>query len=83
MQSASDQTTSPVLTPAHRPGPSTSSSRPTPRSCAPRCVAEGYQVSEGPCEGPGRARWALQVTPDDDGLVAMVDVYGGWLDEET
>ena len=46
-------------------------------------VAEGYQVSEGPCEGPGRARWALRVTPDDDGLVAMVDVYGGWLDEET
>lgn len=46
-------------------------------------TAEGYQVIEGPCEGPGRARWALQVTPDDDGLVAMVDVYGGWLDEET
>jgi hypothetical protein len=41
-------------------------------------LAEGYEVSGRPCEGPGRARWALDVTPDDDGLVAMVDVYGGW-----
>ena len=41
--------------------------------------AEGYDVSGRGCDGPGRARWALDVVPDDDGLVAMVDVYGGWL----
>lgn len=44
--------------------------------------AEGYDVSGRACEGPGRARWQLEVAPDDDGLVAMVDVYGGWLGEE-
>ena len=41
--------------------------------------AEGYDVVERACDGPGRARWALDVDPDDDGLAAMVDVYGGWL----
>ncbi len=45
--------------------------------------AEGYDVSERTCDGPGRATWAVRVTPYDDGLVAMVDVYGGWLPEET
>jgi hypothetical protein len=45
--------------------------------------AEGYEALGRPCDGPGRAQWALQVTPYDDGLVAMVDVYGGWLAEET
>jgi hypothetical protein len=44
--------------------------------------AEGYDVAGLPCDGPGRARWALEVSPDDDGLAAMVDVYGGWLPEE-
>ena len=44
--------------------------------------AEGYDVGGRPCDGPGRARWLLEVTPDDDGLVAMVDVYGGWLGGE-
>ena len=44
--------------------------------------AEGYAVTGRSCEGPGRARWALEVSPDDDGLVAMVDVYGGWLADE-
>ncbi len=44
--------------------------------------AEAYRVAEGPCDGPGRAQWVLSVTPDDDGLVAMVDVYGGWFGEE-
>lgn len=44
--------------------------------------AEGYEVSGRECDGPGRARWALEVAPYDDGLVAMVDVYGGWLAEE-
>ena len=45
--------------------------------------AEGYDVSERECAGPGRARWAIDVSPDDDGLLAMVDVYGGWLLGET
>jgi hypothetical protein len=45
--------------------------------------AEGYDVAGRSCEGPGRARWMLAVAPDDDGLVAMVDVYGGWLLGET
>jgi hypothetical protein len=45
--------------------------------------AEGYDVAARPCDGPGRARWTVDVTPYDDGLVAMVDVYGGWLPEET
>lgn len=44
--------------------------------------AEGYDVAGRSCDGPGRARWALDVVPDDDGLVAMVDVYGGWLTDE-
>jgi hypothetical protein len=44
--------------------------------------AEGYDVAGRGCDGPGRARWVLEVTPYDDGLVAMVDVYGGWLPEE-
>ena len=45
--------------------------------------AEGYEVSGEACDGPGRATWALRVAPYDDGLAAMVDVYGGWLPEET
>ena len=45
--------------------------------------AEGYDVAGQACDGPGRARWALEVEPYDDGLVAMVDVYGGWLPDET
>jgi hypothetical protein len=45
-------------------------------------LAEGYAASGRACEGPGRARWVLEVTPYDDGLVAMVDVYGGWLRDE-
>lgn len=46
-------------------------------------AAEGYVVAGRGCDGPGRARWLLDVAPYDDGLVAMVDVYGGWLPEET
>ena len=45
-------------------------------------LAEGYTASGRACDGPGRARWVLDVTPYDDGLVAMVDVYGGWLRDE-
>jgi hypothetical protein len=44
--------------------------------------AEGYAAAGRDCQGPGRARYALDVSPYDDGLVAMVDVYGGWLPEE-
>jgi hypothetical protein len=44
--------------------------------------AEGYDVVGRACDGPGRARWAIDVAPYDDGLVAMVDVYGGWLADE-
>ena len=43
--------------------------------------AEGYAVRlEEPCAGGGR--WLLHVEPFDDGVVAMVDVYGGWLPDE-
>jgi len=45
--------------------------------------AEGYRAEGRAVEGPGRARWELQVTPYDDGVAALVDVYGGWMPEET
>lgn len=46
--------------------------------------AEGYRTrlraetfaGEDDAEDPS---WALEVEPFDDGVVAMVDVYGGWL----
>lgn len=44
--------------------------------------AEGYTAEGSATEGPGDARWTLTVTPYDDGVVALVDVYGGWLPEE-
>jgi len=49
--------------------------------------AEGYTVRlrENPAgAGPdsSRSRWLLDVEPFDDGVVAMVDVYGGWLPYE-
>ena len=45
--------------------------------------AEGYSVRlrENPAAG-ARSRWLLEVEPFDDGVVAMVDVYGGWLPDE-
>ena len=45
--------------------------------------AEGYTVRlrANPAEGAG-SRWLLEVEPFDDGVVAMVDVYGGWLPDE-
>ncbi len=45
--------------------------------------AEGYRVSGRPAADPAaRGRWVLEVEPYDDGVVAMVDVYGGWLEDE-
>jgi hypothetical protein len=45
--------------------------------------AEGYAVrlEENP-SAEARSRWLLHVEPFDDGVVAMVDVYGGWLPDE-
>ncbi len=45
--------------------------------------AEGYSVrlQESPSTET-RGRWLLHVEPFDDGVVAMVDVYGGWLPDE-
>ena len=45
--------------------------------------AEGYRVAaaRGP-RAAARSRWLLEVEPFDDGVVAMVDVYGGWLPDE-
>ena len=45
--------------------------------------AEGYrsQLRENPDAG-ARSRWLLEVEPFDDGVVALVDVYGGWLPDE-
>ena len=45
--------------------------------------AEGYQAEGAPVDGPGEARWELRVTPYDDGVAALVDVYGGWMPDET
>ena len=43
--------------------------------------AEGYDVSERHPEDTSQM-WALVVSPFDDGVVAMVDVYGGKLPSE-
>ena len=47
-------------------------------------TAEGYSATlrEEPFAGEDDAQdhgWTLHVEPFDDGVVAMVDVYGGWL----
>ena len=42
--------------------------------------AEGYTTSLR--EDAGGGRWLLEVRPFDDGVVAMVDVYGGWLPDD-
>ena len=44
---------------------------------------EGYTVRSRENPEPGRSRWLLEVEPFDDEVVARVDVYGGWLPEET
>jgi hypothetical protein len=52
------------------------------RELAEALKAEGYTVRlEDPSQGAGD-RWLLHVEPFDDGVVAMVDVYGGWLPDE-
>ena len=45
--------------------------------------AEGYRtrLEENPV-AEASSRWLLHVEPFDDGVVAMVDVYGGWLPDE-
>jgi hypothetical protein len=45
--------------------------------------AEGYRATlrENP-DAAARGRWLLEVEPFDDGVVALVDVYGGWLPDE-
>lgn len=44
---------------------------------------EGYVVSLRPDPAPERSGgWLLSVEPFDDGVVALVDVYGGWLPDE-
>ena len=45
--------------------------------------AEGYRsrLRENP-DRTARSRWLLEVEPFDDGVVALVDVYGGWLPDE-
>ena len=43
--------------------------------------AEGYDVRERHPEDASQM-WALVVEPFDDGVVAMVDVYGGKLADE-
>jgi len=41
---------------------------------------EGYGVRLLESSDPGR--WLLEVEPFDTEVVAMVDVYGGWLPDE-
>lgn len=46
--------------------------------------AEGYVVGLRENEdAEARARWLLEVEPFDEEVAAMVDVYGGWLPDET
>ena len=45
-------------------------------------MAEGYRAEGSPVAGPGEARWELSVTPYDDGVAALVDVYGGWMPDD-
>ena len=42
-------------------------------------AAEGYDVLLRPVPEDGDAPWRVEVQPFDDDVVAMVDVYGGWL----
>ena len=44
-------------------------------------VAEGYSVVEERPDDPAQP-WFLLVEPFDDGVIAMVDVYGGRLADE-
>ena len=61
-------------------GPITFASREDSDELVKALEAEGYRTTlrEG-----SSGRWLLDVQPFDDGVVAMVDVYGGWLPDET
>lgn len=45
-------------------------------------TVEGYVVELRPTPEDTRAPWRVAVEPFDDEVVAMVDVYGGWLPDE-
>jgi hypothetical protein len=45
-------------------------------------TVEGYVVELRPVPDDQRAPWRLDVDPFDDEVVAMVDVYGGWLPDD-
>jgi hypothetical protein len=61
-------------------GPITFASREDSDELVKALEAEGYRTTLR--DGPS-GRWLLDVEPFDDGVVAMVDVYGGWLPDET
>jgi hypothetical protein len=42
-------------------------------------TTEGYDVLLRPVPEDDDAPWRVEVQPFDDDVVAMVDVYGGWL----
>jgi hypothetical protein len=45
-------------------------------------TVEGYVVELRPVPDDRRAPWRVDVDPFDDEVVAMVDVYGGWLPDD-
>ena len=45
-------------------------------------TVEGYAVELRPTPDDARVPWRVDVEPFDDQVVAMVDVYGGWLPED-
>lgn len=60
-------------------GPITFATREDSDELVKALEVEGYSTTlrEG-----ASGRWLLEVEPFDDGVVAMVDVYGGWLPDE-
>jgi len=61
-------------------GPIHFASAPDAEELTKALEAEGYRVRLR--EAGAGGRWLLEVEPFDDGVIAMVDVYGGWLPEE-
>lgn len=45
-------------------------------------TVEGYAVRLRSVPEDEQAPWLVDVEPFDDDVVAMVDVYGGWLPDE-
>jgi hypothetical protein len=45
-------------------------------------TTEGYLVELRPVPEDAGAPWRVDVEPFDDDVVAMVDVYGGWLPDD-